>query len=330
MSTTAQEQEVGIAAVLAAMRLCQAVRAELVAGRGAGKLDKEDRSPVTVADFGSQALVCRQVREAFPHDAITAEEDSATLRRAENSAHLAQVTAFARAEAAEANEDAVCRWIDFGNGEPRGRYWVLDPIDGTKGFLRNDQYAIALALIEDGEVRWGFLGCPALPTEGGSGLLLVAQRDNGTEAYGPGGRSLGPVRVSEVADPRRARLAESVEAAHTNLGLSGQVKEALGIAAESVRMDSQAKYAELARGRADVYLRAPNPKTPDYRENVWDHAAGWLVVAEAGGRITDVYGRPLDWTRGRRLEANIGVLGTNRRLHEPLLAALAPLLPPLA
>lgn len=329
MSVPPREEQVGIAAVLEAMRLCRAVRAELVGGGESERLDKADRSPVTVADFGSQALVCRRIHAAFPDDPIAAEEDSAVLRRPDNAARLGQVAAFVRAEAPEADEAAVCRWIDLGNGEPRGRAWVLDPIDGTKGFLRNDQYAVALALIEDGVVRRGFLGCPALPSGRGQGVLLVARRGGGTEVYTADGTPLGPARVSDVADPRAARLAESVEAAHTNLGLSGQVKQALGIAAESVRMDSQAKYAELARGRADVYLRAPNPRTPDYRENVWDHAAGWLVVEEAGGRITDVYGRPLDWTRGRRLEANVGVLGTNARLHAALLAALAPLLPPL-
>jgi 3'-phosphoadenosine 5'-phosphosulfate (PAPS) 3'-phosphatase len=84
----------------------------------------------------------------------------------------------------------------------------------------------------------------------------------------------------------------------------------------------------VARGEADIYLRAPNSRTPDYRENIWDHAAGALVVEEAGGKVTDVYGEALDWTTGRRLERNRGVLATNGRLHEAVVDALAPLLPP--
>ncbi len=101
------------------------------------------------------------------------------------------------------------------------------------------------------------------------------------------------------------------------------------IAAEPVRMDSQAKYAAVARGEAEIYLRSPNARTPDYREWAWDHAAGSLVVEEAGGRVTDVYGRPLDWSHGRQVTGNVGVLATNGALHEAVVASLRGLLPPL-
>lgn len=320
------EREIGLAAVLAAARLCEQVRQEMVGG-GAQKLDKEDRSPVTVADFGAQALVCRRIRAAFAGDHIVGEEDSAMLRLPENAARLEAVSRFVRQEEPDADAEAVLRWIDEGHGEPSGRYWVLDPIDGTKGFLRQDQYAVALALIEDGAVQWGFLACPVLPHETGTGAVFIAERGHGTTAYTLDGSSTGPVRVSDVAEPGKARLAESVESAHTNRGLSAQLQDALGIGREPVRMDSQAKYAAVARGEAEIYLRSPNPRTPDYRENIWDHAAGWLVVTEAGGRVSDVYGRPLDWAHGRRLEQNIGVVATNGRLHDQVIAALAPLLP---
>ena len=69
-----------------------------------------------------------------------------------------------------------------------------------------------------------------------------------------------------------------------------------------------------------------NAKTPDYRENIWDHAAGYLVVAEAGGRVTDVHGNALDWSQGKRLENNIGVLATNGLMHDEVVRALANLL----
>ena len=321
------ELEAGIAAVQAAARLCQAVRAELLGGSGPAAIDKQDRSPVTVADFGSQALICEQIQQHFPDDAIVAEEDSLALGQPEHAVALEQVTAFVAAEVPSATSQAVCAWIDLGRGQPSRRYWVLDPIDGTKGFLRNDQYAIALALIEDGEVQWGFLGCPALPRQGGSGTLFVAQHGGGTQRCTLAGAPLGAAHVSEVADPSQARLAESFESAHTDRGLSAEVREVLGIDVEPLRMDSQAKYACLAAGEAEIYLRAPNPRTPEYRENVWDHAAGWLVVTEAGGQVSDVYGRPLDWSPGRRLEQNVGVLATNGLLHGRLLKALAPLLP---
>src|SRR5205814_191378 len=119
------------------------------------------------------------------------------------------------------------------NGSPSGRYWALDPIDGTKGFLRDDQYAIALALIEDGQVQWGFLCCPVLPFGRERGALYVARRGGGTELYTLEGTSLGPVQVSGESEPARARLAESVESGHTDHSLSAEVKRTLGSRAES-------------------------------------------------------------------------------------------------
>jgi 3'(2'), 5'-bisphosphate nucleotidase len=321
------EREVGLAAVQSAARLCEHVRRAMV-NNGDQKIDKEDRSPVTIADFGAQALVCRMIRSAFPGDRIVGEEDSAMLRLPEHSKQLDAVVRFVREQLSEADSESVLRWIDEGHGEPAGRYWVLDPIDGTKGFLRQDQYAIALALIEQGEVQWGFLACPVLPYGTSMGVILVAHRSHGTLAYTLEGDEIGRVLASDIVDLADARLAESVESAHTNRGLSAQLQHALGIKQEPVRMDSQAKYAAIARGMADIYLRSPNPRTPDYRENIWDHAAGWLVVAEAGGRVTDVYGRPLDWNHGRRLEQNIGVVATNGRLHDAVIAELSSLLPP--
>ena len=62
---------------------------------------------------------------------------------------------------------AVCDLIDRGGGEAEKRFWALDPIDGTKGFLQGDPYAIALALIVDGEIKLGVLGCPKSATEFG-------------------------------------------------------------------------------------------------------------------------------------------------------------------
>lgn len=314
----------GVLAVRAAARLCQAVRAEMVT-QGTQSLDKNDKSPVTVADFGAQAVVCKIIGDAFPADAIVGEEGSAALREDANAAHLDKVVRFVGAQFS-ADAATVCDWIDRGAGEAAGRYWVLDPIDGTKGFLRNDQYAVALALIENGAVQFGFLACPALPRAGGTGSIFVAQRGCGAKEFSLDGQEIGDVKVSAPGEISNARLAESVESAHTNQGLAARLRDKLGIAAEPVRMDSQAKYAAVARGDAEVYLRSPNSKTPDYRENIWDHAAGFLVVAEAGGRVTDVHGNPLDWSRGNRLEDNLGVLATNGVLHDVVLGALGELM----
>jgi 3'(2'), 5'-bisphosphate nucleotidase len=85
-------------------------------------------------------------------------------------------------------------------------------------------------------------------------------------------------------------------------------------------MDSQCKYAAVAQGDASVYLRLPT--SSDYTEKIWDHAAGCLVVTEAGGCVSDVAGRPLDFSRGRTLSANRGVVATNGRLQSAVLDAV--------
>jgi 3'(2'), 5'-bisphosphate nucleotidase len=85
-------------------------------------------------------------------------------------------------------------------------------------------------------------------------------------------------------------------------------------------MDSQAKYGIVARGDAEIYLRMPT--RADYREKIWDHAAGALIVEEAGGTVTDILGRPLDFHQGRELSGNRGVVVTNGRSHTLVLETL--------
>ena len=85
-------------------------------------------------------------------------------------------------------------------------------------------------------------------------------------------------------------------------------------------MDSQAKYAAVARGDASIYLRLPT--RADYQEKIWDHAAGVLIVTEAGGTATDVSGKPLAFHHGRGLVENRGVVVTNGKLHDAVIEAL--------
>ena len=87
-------------------------------------------------------------------------------------------------------------------------------------------------------------------------------------------------------------------------------------------MDSQAKYAVLAAGEGDVLLRLLSPSRPDSREKIWDQAAGSIVIEEAGGRITDLEGKPLDFSHGRTLAKNRGIIATNGHLHGVILQTL--------
>jgi 3'(2'), 5'-bisphosphate nucleotidase len=254
-----------------------------------------------------------------------AEEDSKDLRSPEREGIRSSIVrAASDGLGAPHGDDEILRWIDRGGAEPEkgDLYWTLDPIDGTKGFLRGQQYAVALALIQDGQVLLGVLGCPQVELEGLSGVLLVAARGEGTEIFPlHGDRAPLEVMPTELSDPAEARFCESVEKAHSSHDTAARVAASLGIRTPPLRVDSQVKYAMVAMGRASIYLRLPTRK--DYQEKIWDHAAGSLVVTEAGGRVTDMDGLPLNFRHGRLLSANRGIVATNGRIHDQVLQAVA-------
>lgn len=312
------ERHVAVAAVLQACALCQRVQATLVSEES---MAKKDRSPVTIADFGAQAVVSHRLAAAFPADPLVGEEDADELRNPDHSLLTAKVVGHVQQIVPELAESDVLDAIDRGTygGGPNGRHWTLDPIDGTKGFLRNEQYAVALALIEDGQVVLGVLGCPNLPPgpaepDGPRGYLFVAIRGRGTFVRSLEDPTELAVQVTKIDDASQAIFCESVEKAHSSQSDSARVAQLLGISAPPYRIDSQCKYAAVARGDASVYLRLPTRK--GYQERIWDHAAGSIVITEAGGIVTDAAGRPLDFSIGRTLRDNVGVIVTNGRLHE--------------
>jgi 3'(2'), 5'-bisphosphate nucleotidase len=130
------------------------------------------------------------------------------------------------------------------------------------------------------------------------------------------------VHVSSLVNPAGARLLRSFESGHTNVSQIDIFANKLGVEAEPVRMDSQAKYGVLASGHGEIYLRLLSPKHPDYREKIWDQAAGSIVIEEAGGKVTDLDGKPLDFTQGRTLARNRGICGSNGVLHEAALKTI--------
>jgi len=319
------EQALAVHAVREAARLCQQVQRRITPD----VLAKKDRSPVTVADFGSQALVCRALREEFPNDPIVAEEDSSDLRRPENRAVVEQVLHDVEAIRPCRGTDEVCAWIDAGNGRQYApRFWTLDPIDGTKGFLRAEQYAVSLALVVDGRVEVAALACPNLSRQANvpepRGVVFSGVRGQGAVALPLEGDGPGvPVEISRCSWPEGARFCESVESGHSAHGDSAKIAERLGMRRAPIRLDSQAKYAVVARGEAEIYLRMPT--RADYREKIWDHAGGVLIVTEAGGAVTDIVGRQLDFRRGPELTVNRGVVVSNGPFHAEILAAIAAL-----
>ncbi|CCU82651.1 unnamed protein product [Blumeria hordei] len=309
-----------------------------------GTISKDDASPVTIGDFGAQALIIHALRHNFPDDQIVGEEEAGSLRTNSDlceqiwqrvrTTHLTDATSEASLGGSIPSVSAMLDAIDEGNssGGSRGRIWALDPIDGTKGFLRGGQYAVCLALMVDGEVKVGVLGCPNLPVDDsipvtvesgynqtsaeGNGVLIAAVAGQGATSRPLGTASLEPsktIRMRPVPDIRLATFCESVETGHSSHGHHHEIATKLGVTNPSVRMDSQAKYACLARGAADIYLRLS--VRADYQEKIWDHAPGYLIVTEAGGTVTDFMGRKLDFSLGRTLAGNKGIVATSQAVH---------------
>ena len=325
--TTIYSQELKAAkeAVAKAASLCSEAQADL---QSIGALDKVDKSPVTIADFGAQALVLNSLAKAFPNDPATGEEDASELLKPENAKLLEEIVRRVGQVEHSLDQPSIISAIECGShpGGGSGRFWTLDPIDGTKGFLRGDQYAIALGLIENGEVVAGVLGCPNLPVDPSDpdskrGCLLFAAKGQGAfQSPLDDLDNKTPVACDWISDPAEAVFCESVESGHTAHGRSARILEALDSKSTPFRMDSQCKYAAVSRGQASVYLRLPT--RPGYEEKIWDHAAGYLILTESGGRVTDTFGEPLDFSQGQTLKNNRGIIATSGQVFEPVLKAV--------
>jgi 3'(2'), 5'-bisphosphate nucleotidase len=318
------ERRTAIDSVLNACRLCRTVQS---AFGSRGVIGKKDGSPVTIADFGAQALVSGHLMMSFPDDLLVAEENAHLLRLKKNAKLKEAVINHVTGISPDMTEGQILEAIDRGSGtgDPGGRFWVLDPIDGTKGFLRGDQYAVALALMDRGRVALGVLGCPHLLWDNGDGhglrgCLFVAVKGEGSAMRRLDDPVEHRIEVTHLTDPPQALLCESFESSHASYEDTAKVAQYLGLKNPSLHMDSQCKYGIVARGEASIYLRLPSQ--PSYREKIWDHAAGSIIVEEAGGRVTDVKGHPLDFSVGRRLLNNRGIVATNEGLHHLVLEAV--------
>lgn len=138
------------------------------------QLDKVDFSPVTIADFAAQALIIDHLSKAFPADLFIAEEDSTFLQNApEVSNYILDVLSLVTNRMWTKEElfdvldkgrynGTIHKKTTVSSSEESQRIWVLDPIDGTKGFLRGEHFCIGLGLLVDGIPQLSVLGCPNL------------------------------------------------------------------------------------------------------------------------------------------------------------------------
>jgi len=195
----------------------------------------------------------------------------------------------------------------------RDRVWIIDPIDGTHDFIeRKGNFCLQAGLVR----RWRGVHRPAAgvvyhPTEG---LMYAALRGRGAwvEGVGDSGRTR-PLRVARRRGPAGLRTVQS--RSHVTPALVGLL--AALQPAKTISMGSMGlKICEVAAGRADFYVNVGLGVTKD-----WDSCAPEAILTEAGGRVTDLRGRPLPYN-ARDPRRHLGILASNGACHEAVLAAI--------
>ena len=328
-----------IGAVQQAAKLTQS----LISSRDKGTIQKDDLSPVTVGDFAVQALLTAALHRAFPDDGFVGEEDAAELRTDPALGHRVWEAVKEFAEVVPDSEERMCEMIDWcGSGVPnsdRKRVWVFDPIDGTKTFVQGQMYAINVALLEGGKQVLSVVGCPVLAVEArapvrndsvdpsGTGSILFAVKGHGAYIRPlPGAADEVEVRqLARFADTLTLadlKLVTSVYMADSGVGeVHSGVAEKLGVTYPgSDLLAWVVRWVSLALGLANMTVWVY--KRRDRLAKIWDHAGAMLLFEEVGGKVTDVDGKEIDLSAGRKMTANYGWVAAPAHLHSSVLSAV--------
>ncbi|KAI5590675.1 hypothetical protein BDE02_04G026500 [Populus trichocarpa] len=360
-----RELEAAVDVVERACRICVDVKKSLYSSEGR-IVEKNDNTPVTVADFGVQALVSLELSKVFPSIPLVAEEDSDFVR----SNNLVDSVVSVVTDKASSNDKPltnadVLEAIDRGGknaivyGTRPATYWVLDPIDGTKGFLKGSEalYVVGLALVVEGDIVLGVMGCPnwkeassynsTIDVQGSesvpsrSGILMVAHVGCGTWA-----RQLSDLMGVSAKVPNgwtrcfvdgchlvpKARFCISDSQTWESVPLSAffsATSDADGVSDKEILLlptccGSLCKYLMVASGRASVFILRARAQTTI---KAWDHAVGIICVHEAGGKVTDWKGSDIDLAADqverRILFPSMGVLVTNGTIHNQILEMIS-------
>lgn len=307
------------AAALMAEATCLAVEARRTLPPDA-IVRKSDGSVVTAVDVALQVLILSRLEERFGSLPTIAEEDLGSIGG--KPAAEAHCRALLRSWGFAEGDAEFARILGSGgyDGPTRGlgACWVLDPIDGTQGFVDDDHWCPCLALLRDGEVVFASNGYPTVL----GGMLLSAVKGCGSWWSPLAGGECTRAEVSQaaLAPNEPVRLVAPARATPSQIHARMAVGESTGHRCELVHADSQAKYGHVIAGLADVaYSRRGNGPG----KYVWDHAGAILLAREAGAWIGDVDGAPIDCSLGRRLDANSTILCAARGLGPSVAGFLA-------
>ena len=306
-----------LAAARDAAQLCRLVQEKYLVA--SAKSSGAGTEPVTIADYGSQAIICRALQAHYPDDAVVAEESGEQFLQLVSAEQRAQVLSLlGRILREPVSEAELVAWLDFGVGRSADRTWVIDPIDGTKGFLARRHYVVAVGLLRAGQVSEGIVAAPGY--KGGEGALFYTR--DGASYRAPLADGAGErVTVSQRQKVEDYVAVQSYERYHASKSRMGRARDYAGLGAvRLLELDSMEKYALVACGDADLYMRLPRAGSA-YAHKIWDHAAGVALVRNAGGTVTDLDGGPLDFSQGETLP-NAGLIASNGAHHGRVVAAV--------
>ncbi|WP_395812128.1 inositol monophosphatase family protein [Archangium minus] len=304
-----------IDAVRLACELCRRVQ-----DSQAGVSRKRDASPVTIADYGAQALLCRAIRRNFPEDGVIAEEGAEAFLTLPLAERDQVVRLVGQLLGEQVREEDFVRWLGHGRGVRADRTWVIDPIDGTEGFIHRRTYAICVGTLVEGEPLDGIIGAPVSPLDEGGTLFYTD--GGGAWAESLAGGEPRALHVSDREDPASIRVVESYIMGRRSREIADRVYAAAGVDARRIkRYDGMLKYALVAAGAAELFIRGPR----DIRKNphkVWDHVAGAALVKAAGGQVTRLDGHAVDFSQGAELHGTLGLIASNGRIHMHIVDAM--------
>lgn len=303
--------------VARATRLAVAARSALPAD---AIVRKPDGSVVTAVDVALQVLILTELERRVGGVPVIAEEDLASIGG--KSAAEAHCRALLAAWDPSIGTAEYERALSIGglDGATGGldALWILDPIDGTRGFVEGDHWCPCLALLSRGRTVFAANGHPTI----GGGILLSAAAAAGTWSTPLAGGDPSRV-VVDGEPPAPGATVRVVAPAHPTPAQTvarRAIGEATGYACELVHSDSQAKYAHVLAGLADI---AYSRRGGGAGKFVWDHAGAVLLAREAGAWVGDTDGGDIDLARGRRISANDAVICAARGLGPAVAAALA-------